>query len=270
MSRLTQSLILLIGGVLLHTEIASAAFVCRDLFASPGLRAEQYAEALGIQRTKDIWGRILWSRYLKKWNDQKSYTPATFEESLRSSYTILHRLRQQQGLTTKVEDYHARPEEVVRWAESALLRDGLSSYLGVSENAGVRDRLVTRLRTIFERKPIQLLLGVTSGNLAHKADRPVPPDLLARIMVDGVDRHLPELMLQYKVSGQNRVETYQRFRTFYRYAFLLVSFVISIDHFEQKAEEQAAETKREFISDLDSIDKGLTNLEQMIDAGEFD
>lgn len=263
---LSRNLIVIAIATLLTAEVAFA-FTCVDSFKkSPAL---EYAESLNIERTKQIWNRWLWFRFLRRWDDKASYTRMTFEDSLEHGHGILYKLRLQQGRVRETQDFSQRPEEVVRWAEMSIMREGLSAYLGEKPNMGLRNRILYRLQKLYETRAMRALM-FTSPLLPAKIDKPISSELLAKITVDGVDKHLAELQAEFKLSGQNKVEAYRRFRKIYFRVYMLVSFVIMVDRLNDETEKQAAERKDEFVSGLEQMDKGLSNLEAMIDSGAFD
>lgn len=261
---------LLIVLIFLQASLASAQR-CETLY-SGRMSAEAYAQSLGIQKSKDLWSKYLWKKYLRKWSEKKSYTAESFEARINESYALLNKLKIRQGLIdNRHRDFHAKPEEIVMWAEKALMKEGLKGYLfNIPPNQKLPARIYQKMVKVLQTIPGKVLTAMVTWMLPNRLDKPIPDELLAKMLIDGVDPHLNELKQAFKLEKQSGVEAYRRIQTAVKYLSLSVSAMIYFHQIDTMIQKQAEQNKTELVEQLETMDKGLDEIERMLDAGEFD
>lgn len=256
-------------------------FVSSGTFAGPvhchkylrGFPPSEIATAVfDIQKESDWWTRALYRKYSKLWTEEKRYSARHFDQALDKSYEILFKIRHHQGLISNTErDFHARPEELVRWAETEVLRNGLKSYLyQVPKNQSLPRRIYEKVSRILDAKPVKFLIHLGFWTLPDRANRTIPNDLLAKVIVDGVDAHLAELGRAYNIQGQNKVDTYRRLQNALKHISLAFTAMTSLNVMQSQIESQARNEKVQFEQQMKELDQGLDQIESMLDSGEFD
>ena len=250
---------------------AGAAMKCVGVYGKYQT-ADQYARSFGIQEGKDYWSRRLWKQYLRKWDMNKSYTERSFEKRIEDSYKLLERIRsRQENRDQRDRDFSQRPDEIMAWTEKKLMRQGLKGYLlNIPANQKLPARIYSKVQRIFETKPMRLLYHILMGTLPNRADKEIPTELLAKIVIDGIDPHFGTLSKLFYFEGQNRIETWKSIQTTVKYLSLTISAMTMFHQMEKQLETQAQQTKEAVMTELESMDKGLSEIERMLDAGEFD
>jgi hypothetical protein len=258
-----------------QSPIASAALKCDSIYASD---AEIYARSLSLQKGEDLWSRLLWNSYLRKWSEDKTYLPETFEKKIVASHQLLRRLQIQQGLV-KEENFDKNSEEVIRWTEKTLLKEGLKGYLksslvGEAKGRPWPQRIYDKVEKLMTTKAFKLIWHLTWWTLPDKADKEMPAPLLAQVMVDGMQPHMKELESAYQLQGQDKIEGYRHLQKKIKYLSLTFTALTGFNRFEHYAVEQAEKQKIEYVeklnTDLKDIDQGLDEISRLLESGAFD
>ncbi len=252
------------------SQAAFAGFTCENVFVNE-TPAKEYALKLGIDENRDTVSKLLFKRYFKKWNPSFAYTTATFEKRIAESYDLLRKLQIRQGLIdNRGRDFHEKPEELIEWAETSLMKEGLKPYLlKMPADLSAANRLRYQIQRLLETKAMKTLWTSLTLNLPKRFDRSVPPDLLTQISIDGVDAHIDELQQAYNVTHQSKVDTYKRLRKAIGYMVLTVNALMMFHHLElsEKQQQLAAEQLRiEQAQQFNQMNQQLDQLEAMIDA----
>lgn len=257
--------------ILFFCHSALASFTCENSFASEVPSARSFALSLGIDESRDIASKVLFNRYLKKWNPEQAYTQESFEKRIEQSYELIRQLQIHQGLTdNRTRDFSARPEELVEWAEKALLREGLKVYL-LKHPSDISDanKFRFQVQRLLQTKSMKALWAAFTLKLPKRFDRPVPAALLTKISMDGLDAHIDELKSQYDFTTQNRVETYGRLRKALGYFVLTVNAILMFNQLEISEKQQMAEAERVHIEQtkqFNELNHQLDDLEAAIAA----
>lgn len=272
---------ILIALIFLQVSLASAQR-CESIYGQQ-MTAEQYALSLGVEKGKDLWSKHLWKKYLKKWKPNKAYTEQSFDARINESYELIQKMRIRQGLIdNRHRDFYAKPEEVVAWAEKALMKEGLKGYLyNIPQKQKLPARIYQKMVRILQTKPMRILGNVMMQTLPHQPDKPIPDELLAKMLIDGVDAHFAELKEAFKpgkqslkealtLQKQSNIESYRRIQTAVKYLSLSVSAMIYFHQIDMVIQKQTEQNKTELVEQLETMDKGLDDIERMLDAGEFD
>ncbi|RYZ67221.1 MAG: hypothetical protein EOP05_18025 [Proteobacteria bacterium] len=227
-----------------------------------------YALALGLKETESVVDRFLFNRLENKWRPGAVYTPGRIEKRIEQSYELLEKLQFRQGLVDhRQRDFNANPDEASRWAEQALLRQGLLAQLDQPSPSQIQ-KLKLKVRKVLESRAMTALWSLLTLTLPTRSNKDVPAELLANITVDGIDAHLPELRQHYNLAGQDRVDRYQRLRKALRNLVIGLNLLMVSHQVQSLGESQQAATSQqqaESQKQYDQMMKGLDNLEAAID-----
>ena len=261
---------ILIIFILLQSALATAQR-CESVY-SHKMSAEQYARSLGLEKGKSLWSKYLWKKYLKKWNPNRAYTVQSFEARINESYALIQRMKIRQGLIdNRQRDFHAKPEEIVAWAEKALMKEGLKGYLfNIPQNQKLPARIYQKMERVLQTLPGKVLTVMVLWMLPNRLDKPIPDALLAKMLIDGVDAHFNELKQAFNLEKQSGIESYRRVQTAVKYLSLSITAMIYFHQIDNLIQKQSEQNKTELVEQLESMDKGLDEIERMLDTGEFD
>lgn len=275
-------------------SISIAGQTCESIYSfkskSQSHLAQAYAENLGIKRPQDLsnlplirkqiarlqdpWNRYLWNKYSKIWNEEKYFTPRRFEDAVSKSQLILSELKAHQSqLTRNSNDFDQAREPITRWIEKTLLAQGLKSYLENSiykKPVTLKDQFYFRMQKILDYKAVRFMWHSVAWTLPNKPDKEIPSSLMAKILIDGIDPHFNELSKLYKSSKQSKIEIYRSAQQVVKLLSLTFSAFFTVHHIETMIEQQQLEQKHQLQMELQQMDQGLSEIERMLDAGEFD
>jgi hypothetical protein len=244
-----------------------AAPSCQKIYAEN--QALKLSYELGLNEKQDLNSRFLFHRYLRKWKAGKLYASQKFENQIEESYEILRKIQIHQGLIDdRSRDFSSRPSEIVEWTERALMKEGLKGYLlDIPENQSLQKKIYLQVAKIFRSGFMKMAYSVGTQSLPKVADKEFPADLLAKISIDGLDRHFEEAQYVYKLSGQNRVENYRRLRLGLRNFMLFWGAMMSFQSLENADDRQQQEQmlhKIEAQKQFDQFEKNLDALDKAI------
>lgn len=257
--------------ILFICQTTFAGLRCENLFSQPKYSAEGYAQSLGLTKNKDFWSKYLWYKYLKKWKTNKRYSVQSFEARIEESYDLIRRMKIRQGLiNNKDRDFYAKPEELVVWAEKALMKEGLKGYLmQVPKNQKLHQRAYYTMTKFLQTKFGKFLISTVTWTLPNRLDRELPAELIAKVLIDGTDAHIPELKIAFNLQGQNKIDSYRRIQRAVKYLSLTVT---AVWYFHAYTVYTDVQTKQSQASEqqYEQVDGSLEKIEDKIDSGIFD
>lgn len=242
---------------------------CQAIFDYDANTIVQYAENQGLKKTRSLWDRYLWWKLQRIWNKpDQMLTQESFDKKIERSFTLIHKLKKRQDLLSDVElNLTYSDRQVVKWAEKALMQEGLKGFWDYPKSEKLPDRVYFKMTQIMQTKAMKALVTLYMVNLPYKSDKPIPDELLAKIIIDGIDPHINELKEAYNVFGQNKVTIYKNIQRVIKYIVIVVFMIIKIQALSVALEMQSNEQKAEhdkitqIESQLEQLEKDLQQLD---------
>ena len=234
--------------------------------AQVALSPTEAAERILVDKKKDILSRFLFDRYIAKWKPEKVFTPGQFERNIKESLFILALMRLEIPKPQWPSLGSVQEKQITSWAERTLMTEGLRGFLRLEPVNPTWGQKVQIWWSRMTQGPLlKGLFTLVTFNLPEMKNKPMPPELLAQIVEDGISAHEQELRQVYNSSQQGGVDFYNRVvRSAFGTFAVVASLVTAVPAIQEaqtqvaQAEERAQEAQFEqLMEELDRIEADL-------------
>jgi hypothetical protein len=151
-----------------------------------------------------------------------------------------------------------------QWLERALFTRGLRGVIEMDE--GQHATAVSGLSKLLSHRVFRVLINPVG---VYVRDKEIPHELVARILVDGIDAHRVSLEEQYRLSGQRPIDHVRMFQSAYRFAFIVIFAWLTSDNWRQFSEARDAAFKQGYMAHLDDMQKQLNELDEALERAGY-
>jgi hypothetical protein len=161
-------------------------------------------------------------------------------------------------------------KEELDWVQRTLFFRGLQPYIDNYRQiveAEKRNSVLFRIEKIMSHRVFAYLAFPTAP--PNFKDHQIPPALLAKISLEGAERHRQELNRVYHTSGQDLLDDYRNFSTVYKLIIMIVGAYLLSEQMDKMRDVSRKTVKDDFVEDLDRLDADLDALDRALEKQGF-